>query len=144
MLKKRIKKNEGFSQTPYLDSLGFLTVGYGHLIRKNEISKFQKKISKKNLNEIFNLDYQKAINDYNKEYKKKKHPKATKEVLIEMIFQMGIKNQKKFLKMNKYIDKKHLFMAALEMKKSVWYIQTPSRVEGLIKILLKKNYEQQK
>ena len=144
LLKERIKKNEGFRQTPYLDSLGFLTIGYGHLIKKNEIKKFQNKVSKKKLSLLFNLDYHKALVDYNKVYKIKKHPRPIKEVLIEMIFQLGIKKQKKFLKMNKYIDKKHYFMAALEMRKSLWYKQTPSRVDGLIKILLKKEYEKKK
>ena len=35
-LKKRIKLNEGFSSKPYKDQLGFLTIGYGHLILSNE------------------------------------------------------------------------------------------------------------
>jgi len=140
-LKKRIKKNEGFRKIPYLDSLGFLTVGYGHLIKKNEKKRFQKNISKKDLNKIFDLDFLIALNNYNKEYKNKTHSKSTKEFLIEMIFQLGIKKQKKFIKMNKNIKKNFFFMAALEMKKSLWYKQTPKRVEGLIKILLKKEYE---
>ena len=35
-------------------------------------------------------------------------------------------------------------MAALEMKKSLWYKQTPKRVEGLIQILLKEEYEKKR
>ena len=53
-----------------------------------------------------------------------------------MIFQLGIKKQKKFKKMNKHIKNNDLFMAALEMKNSLWYIQTPKRVDELINILL--------
>ena len=55
-----------------------------------------------------------------------------------MIFQLGIEGQQKFKKMNCYIKKKEFFMAALEMKNSLWYSQTPNRVEGLIRTLLKK------
>ena len=43
--------------------------------------------------------------------------------------------------MLKYLDSNNLFMAALEMKKSLWYRQTPKRVDGLINILLIKEYE---
>ena len=56
-----------------------------------------------------------------------------------MIFQLGIKKQKKFVKMNKHIQNNDMFLAALEMKNSLWYKQTPKRVDGLINLLLKKN-----
>ena len=61
-----------------------------------------------------------------------------------MIFQLGIQKQKKFIKMMKYLKAKKLFMAAFEMKNSLWYYQTPKRVDGLIDILLKKKYEKNK
>ena len=61
-----------------------------------------------------------------------------------MIFQLGIKKQKKFIKMIKHVKNKCFFMAALEMKNSLWYKQTPKRVEGLIKNLLKKEYEKKR
>ena len=54
-----------------------------------------------------------------------------------MIFQLGIKGQRKFIKMNRHLNKKNFFMAALEMKSSLWYKQTPKRVNSLIKVLLK-------
>ena len=61
-----------------------------------------------------------------------------------MIFQLGIKKQKKFVKMNKHIQNRDMFLAALEMKKSLWYKQTPKRVDGLISLLLKKEYEKKR
>ena len=36
VLEKRIKENEGFSQERYDDHLGFATIGYGHLITKDD------------------------------------------------------------------------------------------------------------
>ena len=98
LLKKRIIKNEGFSNSPYRDQLGFLTIGYGHLIKKNEKKIFNKKVSKKVLKEVFQIDFNKAVLDYKKNYKKNKFNKNVEEVLIEMIFQLGIKKQKKFKK----------------------------------------------
>ena len=143
-LKKKIKKNEGFRNEPYLDSLGHLTIGYGHLITIKEKKDFQAKFSKKFLSSLFDKDFKKALTAYEKNFKYKKHSKNTKEVLIEMIFQLGIKKQKKFVKMNRYIQKNYMFLAALEMMKSLWYKQTPKRVDGLIKLLLQKEYEKKR
>tara|TARA_Y100001970_G_C14206743_1_gene844515 strand:+ start:1276 stop:1725 length:450 start_codon:yes stop_codon:yes gene_type:complete len=140
-LKKRIKKNEGYSNAAYKDSLNFWTIGYGHLIKKNEKRFLSKKFKKKELLEVFHVDFQKAFAEYQKNYYKDRHSQNVKEVFIEMIFQMGIKKQKKFKKMIEHINKKNLYMAALEMKKSLWNQQTPKRVAALTEILLKKEYE---
>ena len=140
-LKNKIKKNEGFRDTAYLDSLGYATIGYGHLIKTNEKHLLIKKISKKDLLKIFIKDFNGCLNSYEKFYRKKKHDKNIKEVLIEMIFQLGADKQSKFIKMNKYLKKKQLFMASLEMKNSLWYKQTPKRVDGLITSLLRWSYD---
>ena len=144
LLKSRIKKNEGFRNEPYLDSLGHPTIGYGHLITNKEKKIFQRKVSKKLLSNLFDKDFRKAITAYKKNFNYKKHSKSTKEVLIEMIFQLGIKKQKKFFKMNKHIKNNNMFLATLEMKNSLWYKQTPKRVDGLIKLLSKKEYEKKR
>ena len=143
-LKKKIKKNEGFRNRPYLDSLGHPTIGYGHLITNKEKKTFKGKFSKKFLLKLFDKDFKKALTDYKKNFNHKKHSKNTKEVLIEMVFQLGIKKQQKFLKLNNHIEKNDIFLAALEMKNSLWYKQTPKRVDGLLKLLLKKEYEKKR
>ena len=140
-LKKKIKKNEGFRDVAYLDSLGFATIGYGHLIKPNEKNLLLKKISKKYLIEIFNKDFDKSLDDYKKFYRRNKYNQSIKEMLIEMIFQLGIDKQRKFTKMNDYLEKKQPFMVALEMKDSLWHKQTPKRVDGLISSLLRWNYD---
>ena len=140
-LRKKIKKNEGFRDIAYLDSLGFVTIGYGHLIKPSEKNLLIKKISKKHLIEIFIKDFDKSLENYKKFYKKHKYNQNIKEVLIEMIFQLGIDKQRKFTKMNSYLEKKQPFMAALEMKNSLWHKQTPKRVDGLISSLLRWNYD---
>ena len=137
ILKIRIKKSEGYRASAYRDQLGFYTIGYGHLIKKNENHFLSNKYKKEYLNKIFDLDFNRAIKNYYKFYKTKKHNKNTKEVYVEMIFQLGIKKQRKFKKMNNYVEKKLFHMAALEMKDSLWFNQTPKRVNSLIRILLK-------
>jgi lysozyme len=136
-LKNRIKRNEGYSNTAYKDSLGFFTIGYGHLIRPNENFFLRGVYANELMIKIFEKDFSKALSDYFKIYQGSNHSSHTKEMIIEMIFQLGVSGQKKFVKTNKHLVEKNFFMAALEMKNSLWYEQTPKRVNGLIKTLLK-------
>ena len=85
-LKKRIKKNEGFSIKPYKDQLGKYTIGYGHLIKKEEKKYFNQRFQKKYFEKVFDLDFQKAQNEYLKFFFNTKHKINEKELLIEMIF----------------------------------------------------------
>ena len=135
-LKKRIKKNEGYRNCIYLDQLGYPTIGYGHLVKKNEKFVIKKKYTKKYLENLFEQDFNKALKDFHKNYNVKKISTPTKEILIEMIFQLGIKGTLKFKKFNKHISKNKVYLAALEMKKSLWYLQTPKRVDFLISVLI--------
>ena len=144
-LKSRIKKNEGYSNQTYYDQVGKPTIGFGHLIKKKEKFIHQKKYSKKYLNKLFENDFSSALNNFNKNYKAKGLSKNSQEVLLEMIFQLGIKNCLKFKKFNKSLKKKLPYMAALEMLNSRWYAQTPKRVEKLIDLLLDyKNAKQRR
>ena len=134
---KRIKKNEGFSSAPYKDQLGFLTVGYGHLILSNEKHLTKTKLSKDKLEKIFIQDFKNTIKDYEKYLKKKTSNKKEEELLIEMVFQMGVKRVLKFRNLLRNIRKKNKHLVCFEMMNSLWYKQTPKRVKELIKIFLK-------
>ena len=137
-LKSRIKKNEGFSNTTYKDQLGYPTIGFGHLIKKNERHIFKKKHSKKFFIQIFEDDFNKSKKDFYRQFKNLPLEKNEKELLIEMTFQIGISGVIKFKKMLLNIKKKRKYLAALEMLDSLWYKQTPKRVENLIKHYLKQ------
>ena len=134
---KRIKKNEGFSSIPYKDQLGFLTIGYGHLILSSEKHLIKNKSSKKKLEKIFIQDFNKAIEGYKKYLKKETSNKKEEELLIEMVFQMGIKGVLNFKNLLINIRKKNKHLVCFEMMNSLWYKQTPKRVKTIIKIFLK-------
>ena len=136
-LKLRIKKNEGFSSRFYKDQLGNYTIGYGHLIRKKEIILFKKKIKVSFFQNLFENDFKTALDDYNKHFRKYSFSQNIKELIVEMIFQIGIQNVLSFKKTLRHIKKNNKFLAALEMMDSIWYKQTPLRVENLIKHFLK-------
>ena len=136
-LKKRIKKNEGFSLKPYKDQLGYLTIGYGHLILPNEAHLLKKKTNKSQLNSIFNQDFEKTLRDYKKFIKQKDHNRKDQELLIEMVYQMGAKRVLKLKKLISNMNKNKKYLVCFEMMESLWYTQTPNRVKGLIRVFLK-------
>ena len=135
-LKKRIKLNEGFSLKPYKDQLGYLTVGYGHLILSNEKILLKKKLHKKDFEKIFKKDFKKALSNFNNKLKSITSNKKDAELLIEMVFQLGIKGCLKFKNLLKNMRKGNKYLVCFEMMNSLWYKQTPYRVKALIKIFL--------
>ena len=137
-LKDRIKKNEGYSDKPYKDQLGFYTIGYGHLIKEKENNYYIKKYNKDHFKKLFEADFKKAQDQYQKNFFKKYHTISEKELLIEMLFQLGENGVSKFKKMLYFLNKKEKFMASLEMLDSLWYLQTPERVKNLIKNYTKR------
>ena len=116
--------------------LGNNTIGYGHLVKSSDSFSFNQNYSKKVLTKIFYNDLNKAINDFKKNYNLKTLPSNVQEVLIEMIFQLGIKKTLNFKKFNLNLKKNYYYLAAFEMIKSRWYQQTPKRVEKLINLLI--------
>lgn len=136
-LKKRIKQNEGFSNKPYLDQLGFLTIGYGHLILPKEKDLLKKKIKKTELEKIFQEDFKKTLNNFNFFLRTYTSNKKEKELLIEMVFQIGINGVLKFNKLLKNMSKGEKHLVCFEMMNSLWYKQTPNRVRALITEFLK-------
>ena len=136
-LKKRIKKNEGFSLKPYKDQLGYLTIGYGHLILPNETYLLKNKTNKPQLNAIFDQDFERALGDYKRLIKQKHHNRKDKELLIEMTYQMGAKRVLKFKKLISNMQKNKKHLVCFEMMDSLWYTQTPNRVKNLIRAFLK-------
>ena len=136
-LKKRIKLNEGFSPKPYKDQLGYLTIGYGHLILPNEINLLQKKTDKKKLEKIFEDDFHIALNNFKNIIRPITSNRKEAELLIEMIFQLGISGVLSFKKLLQNIRSGNKHLVCFEMMDSLWYKQTPNRVKALISSFLK-------
>ena len=135
-LKKRIKLNEGFSLKPYKDQLGYLTIGYGHLVLSNEKFLLKKQLHKKEFEKIFEKDFKKALSNFNNTLKPITSNKKEEELLIEMVFQLGIKGCIKFKNLIKNMREGSKHLVCFEMMESLWYKQTPYRVKTLIKTFL--------
>ena len=135
--KKRIKQHEGFSPTVYEDTLGYKTIGYGHLVTIKDEFEIGKIYSPEELEGVFESDYkiahnnaQNLIEDENIPF----HP-TVESILIEMSFQLGLPRLKKFVNFIQGLKDQDYNKAADEMIDSRWAKQTPNRAYGLSEMI---------
>ena len=124
--------DEGEKTTSYIDTRGNLTGGIGHLMTKEEQEKYPKgtKIPKEVIDAWYKEDLNKAQVGANNLVPEA--PEEVKNIVTNMVFNMGEAGVKKFEKMLEAIDKKEWNTAANEMKKSAWYSQVGRRSKRLI------------
>lgn len=135
-----IAKQEGISEEVYLDSEGHKTVGIGHKLPKNSGLNLGDPVAPEQITSWFLEDFKQAREVSKRLFKSfdSYHPNV-QDVLVSMAFQLGPEGLAKFKKFRSAIEKGDLQTAKLEMRRSLWYKQTPSRVEHLIEHLPIKN-----
>lgn len=130
-LKDRIKEHEGFRNTIYKDSLGFATIGYGHLVKEDDPFVEGHTYSQKLLNDYFELDFTNAVVGAEKLLGNQDMNYKAKCVIIEMVFQLGMTGVSKFKNTLKAVKEEDWDTASDEMLDSVWAEQTPERANEL-------------
>ena len=138
-IKSRIKEHEGFRDTVYSDSLGFATIGYGHLVLPAD--NFVEGITypKEMLEEVFDNDFKIAHDSANELLADIEHNHIVKGVIIEMCFQLGKPRVMKFKKMWESLKNNDLETASKEMIDSNWHKQTTKRCESLANVMKNAN-----
>jgi len=127
-----VKEREGFVPTPYEDSLGHLTIGYGTNIEVG-ISKQQADCM---------LEW-KLIDDYGtlggvwKPFRTL--PLSVRKGLTDMAYQLGVSGVMGFTHMLDALAKMDYTRAIAEVKNSKWIQETPVRANDLIEVF--KRYE---
>ena len=134
-LKSRIKKHEGFLSKVYLDILGKATIGYGHLLTEEDDFVEGVIYDKDILEALFEKDFNIAVQGAEELLKGYDIALVAKEVIIEMVFQLGKTGVSKFKKMFEALKNNDYSSAAAEMLNSAWYRQTPSRCEELSNLM---------
>ena len=131
-LLKSVKEHEGYRNKVYLDSLGKRTVGVGHLCVEDHWED-DKEYSEKYLMKILKDDLKNAIQGA--ERLLKGCPildSLAREIVIEMVFQLGETGVSKFKNMLKALEEgPHYKTAAIEMLDSRWAKQTPNRAKKM-------------
>ena len=124
-LLKRIKESEGYSSTVYECTEGYETIGYGFAIKDLYLSK-----------RVSNIILEEKLNKLKKDVENKfdwvsDSPKAIRNSVIEMCYQLGINGFSKFKKTIYYLETEQYFEASIEMLDSLWHKQTPQRAKRI-------------
>ena len=130
-LKEQIKEHEGFVPRTYKDSLGKRTIGFGHLCVEPEQWDDDKEYTREELERVFDNDFEEALKNAESLIGERSINFIAKQVIIEMVFQLGIGGVGKFKKMWSALDKEDYGEASFQMMDSLWAKQTPSRAEKL-------------
>ena len=136
-LLESVKKHEGYRNKVYLDTLGKRTVGVGHLCVES-FWEDDKEYEEKFLMEILQKDLQEAIRGARslmEEHDCTDIDEQAEEILIEMVFQLGMTGVSKFKKMWKALAEKNYIGASYEMLDSRWSKQTPNRAKAMAKTM---------
>lgn len=126
-LVKGVEEREGFSATPYQDSLGVWTIGHGIT---NLTERQSDLIVRDKLQELIGVV---------EEYAKNKNVSLDEfrlTILVEMAYQLGFEGLKKFKKMWAALADMDYEKASKEMLDSKWAKQTNVRARYLAKKML--------
>ena len=114
----------------YLDSLSKRTVGFGHLCVEDHWED-GKQYDKEYLEEIFEKDFNIALNDANKILEGKPVNHIAREVIIELVFNIGMPRTKKFVKCLAALDNEDYNEAGNQILDSLYAKQVPARAGKL-------------
>jgi len=131
-LLQSVKKHEGYRNKVYLDTLGKRTVGVGHLCVE-DFWEDDKEYSEEMLMNILKDDLKNAIEGAERLLKDCRIlDSLAKEIIIEMVFQLGETGVSKFKNMLKALKEGPDYQtAASEMLDSRWAKQTPNRAKAM-------------
>ena len=128
-LKKLLIHHEGLRLKPYVDSLGHPTIGVGHKIEP---------ITYATAMELLREDVNIAVNGAMKFRWFDKLSPVRKDVIVSMIFNMGLRRFKTFKRMIAALRQGYFNTASDELLDSLYHIQVGERAEELA-IMLQNN-----
>lgn len=123
-IKSFTKNHEGLVLKPYKDSVGVLTIGYGHNLEAHGISKVIATL-------IFEQDFYRAKTNAERIPVYWDLDEIRRCILIDMVFNLGYAGVMKFKKMLKALRNKDFMEASKEMLDSRWADQVGTRANEL-------------
>lgn len=130
--KARIKRSEGLRLTPYRDSVGVLTIGYGTNIERITVSEAEV---------LFEFRYRDSVNAAMKYRWFHTLDRTRKSVIVDMIYNLGARGFATFEKMIAALEKSDFETAADEMLDSKWSGQVGKRADELATLMRPKAHE---
>ena len=161
-LKKQLTVDEGRVNEVYIDSKGYPTFGIGHLITKDDVEfdilmenvpfifdkrlsleakqmrlermEYTLKVSNLRISQVFDADAKSHCDDCLKVFPEfASFKEEVKQIIANMVFNMGLDRFKGFKKLIKAINKEDYKEAAFQMKDSKWNKDVKKRAKRLIK-----------
>jgi GH24 family phage-related lysozyme (muramidase) len=133
-----VKLNDNGEHILYNDSLGYKTLGIGHLVKatdpENEME-VGTVVSQERVDECFEADLKIAIKDAETFCEGMEVDDNIKECVTHMVFQLGLPRLNKFKNFKQALLDGDIETAQAEMKDSLWYRQTTNRADRLIEKL---------
>ena len=129
-LLQSVKDHEGYRNKVYLDTLNKRTVGVGHLCVE-DFWEDDKEYEENFLMTILEKDLETAIKgskELMEEHECSDIDDLAKEIIVEMIFQLGKTGVSKFRNMWKALSELNYIGASFEMLDSKWAKQTPTEL----------------
>jgi len=120
----------------YKDTEGYDTIGYGHLVQNHEREKFKSGITPMDADLLLAWEIARTMKDV--KTLGLTLPKDWEDFMIIMVFQLGLAGTKKFKKMIAALKVQDYKEAIKQAKDSLWYRQTPNRLNDMVKQLVNK------
>jgi len=138
-----LKKHEGYKPQMYKDTEGHWTIGVGHLVTANEISKFKnRKLSDTEIRSLFDSDLSIAIANAKKFVPNLNTlPLPVQHAMVNMAFNLGINRLMKFKDLRQSLASKDFNKASKDMLNSKWASQVKGRaveLSNMVKSAAKK------
>ena len=136
VLKEQIKSHEGEGLEVYEDSLGYLTLGVGHLIREDDAEFGEPAgtpVSQETVDRYYEADFDKHVDETIHLFESKggedfySLPEDIQHVLVNMTFNLGGSRFGKFNNMWKGVVSCDWEKMAVEMEDSKWFGQVGRR-----------------
>lgn len=133
----RIMRHEGFCEFPKPDAKGMWVVGYGHDITLDQVAEYEHGVTAEQADRLLDADLAKATKLLSVSLPWTLDlPRLQREVLEEMVFQMGIGGLMEFKNLLFHARSGDLDGVAHSMLNSKWHSQTPKRCEELAGLYL--------
>ena len=133
------KRNARGEHVVYTDTEGHPTAGIGHKLTKEQLASGKYKegmaIPQEQVDKWFEADLKTATEDVEALYKNIKLSNTSREVLVNMAFNLGRGGLSKFKKMKKGFEAGDMHTVVKEMKDSKWWGQVGDRSKRLAKQL---------
>ena len=145
ILKEQIKRHEGEVLEVYADSLGYLTLGVGHLIKEGDSEHGQPAgtpVSQSTVDAYYESDFDKHVEETVHVFESKGGenfydlPEDIQHVLVNMTFNLGGSRFGKFNNMWKAVVSEDWKKMAVEMEDSRWFRQVGRRSKELQELVL--------